>query len=240
LIDWDVVSLARIMDVAAKSTCVKMDLADVISQKNTDEAIHFALEHGVATLDPHSGKLILARQYASSAYIVSNVTKSAFTFDVEYDLQEGNTRWFWKTTLEHGYVRLEWTRNFDVVHEIHVTGAEPQTTVLLSWSGGVICGGTVDGEGCCRLKCRLLAFLVEFHNLWVICKGPKLCVRMTAATIDGSTRDKYIVQHSYQDVCVCNERVHKNKYLQGQYGLHKTIVSKWLQNRELTGINKFC
>lgn len=90
------------------------------------------------------------------------------------------------------------------------------------------------------MKCRLLAFLVQFHILWVICKGPKLCVRMTAATIDASTRDKYMSQDSYQDVCVCNERVHKNKYIQGLYGLQKTGVSKWLQHRELTGINKFC
>lgn len=225
----------------AKSTFVKMNLADAIYQKNTDEVIHFALEQGVATLDPHSGKLTLARQYANQAYIVSNVTKSTFTFDVELNVQGENTRWFWTTAREHGYVQLQWTKNFDVLHEIHVTGAEPQTTAVLEWNGGgVICGGTVDGEGCCRLKCRLLAFLVQFHYLWVSIKGPKLCVRMTAATIDVSTRDKYMSQGSYQDVCVCNEHVHKNKYIQGQYGLQKTGVSKWLQHRELTGINKFC
>lgn len=222
-------------------TFTKMELADIVLQKNTNEVICLALEYDIATLEPHSGKVIVAEDKCVFVFALSDRTKSSFTFDVECPLLE-KRKWgsFWTKAIDDGCVQIRFPRNIDVVHEIRVTGAEPQSSAVLSSSAGVICAGTVDGDGCCRLKCRLLTFLLEFTDVWVTVKGPKLGTGITATTIDSDVRNKYkYMRESYRDVCVCNERIHENMYVGGLYGLKKVPVPKWLQNRELTGRGKF-
>lgn len=218
-----------------------MELADIVLQKNTNEVIRLALEYDIATLETHSGRLIVAADKCVFAFALSDRTESSFTFDVEYPQLEEKSKWdsFWTKAIDDGCVQIRFPRNIDVVHEIRVTGAEPQSSAALSWGAGVICGGTVDDDGCCRMKCRLFTFLVQFTDVWVTVKGPKLGIVITATTIaSSSVRDGYM-RESYMDVCVCNERIHKNMYVGGLYGLQKVPVPKWLQNRELTGKGKF-
>lgn len=219
-----------------------MELADIVLQKNTNEVICLALEYDIATLEPHSGRLIVAADKCVFAFALSDRTESSFTFDVECShsqLERGLCEYFRAKAIDDGCVQIRFPRNIDVVHEIRVTGAEPQSSAVLSWSAGVICGGTVDDDGCCRLKCRLLTFLVQFHDIWVTVKGPKLGIGITATTIASSSVKDGYMRESYRDVCVCNERIHKNMYAGGLYGLQKVPVPKWLQNRELTGKGKF-
>lgn len=229
----------RVDSCQVRRACAGMELVDFGSQRNATEVTAFAIDFGAATLDPHSGNLKVDTGKRELANVVCAYMEQSFTFDLECVPSQRKYTEFYMRTIENGYGELHSLRRFDVVHEIRVTGAEPQSQALLSSRMGVICGGTVDSHGCCRLNCRILVFLAPLSEIFVTVKGPKLRIGMTGTLINKSVRDKYEHDPNYNDVCVCNERVYTHIYRGGMYCTQKTPVPAWLRTRELTGRTNF-